>query len=1179
MALFDRSASECNRMKEAGNIEGLLDLLCRADPGQRPSIATALLSMGTPAIKAAAGRLSSGDTTEALAHALASPGIAVLPALLHLVSRIPGEPAVVIADDLARAGNEAFEALMPAMMHENPALRKGAAVVLGSIARKNMDALLALRQMCRDPDRGVRQEAGEALVRTGWEPDDDMEKAYLFFIREKWSDCVRMKKAAVPVLLEAASDPDPNVKIPALRALGKIHDVRAVPVLKKGLADGDGHVRSAAAEAMGELGDGQQVPDLVRALTDPYPQVRMEAAWALDRLGWKPQTDRQQIRYLIAKEQWNTLAQLGRPAIQPLIEVLEEAHSGVRSGAVEALRKIGKPAHEALAAAVQVESRCRQEAARRAISSIKQKNEEDAQRVRRSEDNAETYQREYRESIRARERYDAERIRQGVPPGRPEAAGPSGRPLPPVSPSPEEVRNLQAMIRESERKVREGLAAVERGKQQHATPPPAPSAASGEGPTPEDIRAMESRMQERFDAIEREEWRHRQAAASRESAAGEDAGAAHAEAPETPIDFGPRKGMGMQPEEEEAVPEDPMAALLRALRSKDEGVRAAAIESIRDMGDAGREYLIGALLDENYAVRIAAAEALGEIGSQKGVGPLIQVLRDQYEDVRIAAIISLGMLKNPLSISFIIELFRDEYSGVRFAAADAVAEFGEAALGPLTAALGNGDVLVRITAARSFTRLAHLKSIPTLIEHLGDEVKDVRWGVSQALAEIGVPAVMPLTWVLKKGTQAERLAALDALGTIYDDRASEAILIALQDEDEVVRDKASRVLKKREILNVWREAWLKRVETEEQPQLIGAMQEVDAREFADKGQKEIANLIHALKERNGSSQVAASMRLMMMGRPAVEGLIRALRDEDHDTRVAAAEILGEMREVAVDPLMGALRDTDTFVRTVAARNLGKIGSERSIDALIEALHAERNYKVRAVIAEALGYMGNRRSIDPLIIALRDRDEEVQMAAAHSLGYIGDRKAIEPLIQALNDVDYRVRHVALEALKDPSGVPQDHLVNALKFGEKEFKQGVAEALDMLGWTPRNETEHAYYLIGKGRWGELDRLGRAAIGPVTEAMQDDSVDIRLVAMKAVSRIGGTDAVQPLIAALADPAPAVRMGAERALVEIGGGAIPKLQAAASLDTGKAGVIDRIVAAINERRAAGSGPEGETP
>ena len=44
-------------------------------------------------------------------------------------------------------------------------------------------------------------------------------------------------------------------------------------------------LQSDAAEALGKLGDAQAVPHLIEALMDKDPQVREKAVWALGQLG------------------------------------------------------------------------------------------------------------------------------------------------------------------------------------------------------------------------------------------------------------------------------------------------------------------------------------------------------------------------------------------------------------------------------------------------------------------------------------------------------------------------------------------------------------------------------------------------------------------------------------------------------------------------------------------------------------------------------------------------------------------------------------------------------------------------------------------------------------------------------------------------------------------------------
>jgi HEAT repeat protein len=144
------------------------------------------------------------------------------------------------------------------------------------------------------------------------------------------------------------------------------------------------------------------------------------------------------------------------------------------------------------------------------------------------------------------------------------------------------------------------------------------------------------------------------------------------------------------------------------------------------------------------------------------------------------------------------------------------------------------------------------------------------------------------------------------------------------------------------------------------------------------------------------------------------------------------------------------------------------------------------------------------------------------------------------------VDERVNRVALDALRDPEGNVHDHLLDALTEGEKKYRRGVADALDMLGWEPATPEHHAYYLMAKDRWAELEGVGAAAIGPLEEALRDPDPGIRLEALKAVGRIGGERAIRPLIHALSDPDAMLRSRAERALIDTGAPAAAPLEAA---------------------------------
>jgi len=1143
MALFDRFKSRDGKTHDEREISRLIQALASRNETTAKNAAAELLGIGTPVIPQILKAIEpeTAENRARIAYALASRGIPAIPFLLHLFLQADPEVRDSLAGGaVAGLGKNGVDALNAAIKHDRPSIRQGAAIALRGMGKK---AVPALATALHDRDPKVRQAAAESLASMKCEPESVSDKAICLFIREEWQELLKLKKGAVPVLIDGLGSPDFRIRRESARTLGKIRDPQSVPELMKATNDPVADVRMGAVEALGELRDERARSKVQEMLSDAYPQVRLEAAWALDRYGWRPETYLQQVQYLLAKEQWSELAMIGKPAIQPLIAALQEGHSGVRTGALEALERIGKPAYIALQQASRSNNPALKKSAESALEHLKKKSEQ-GQMQRPATENQDRYAKEYREAMAVRERFEklsrkpsarksspevpqadrnkAEKREVGAAP----PSGPGGQP----QAAPEEY-DLEKLLLENRKAMRAWSEAVEEIKiKSRAAEEAAPESTS---------RALEEFLQvlkeQEGDAEETPE------VVSEEKKAKPDLDEL-LPAPEAK----PLPARKQEPEEETL--EEILKRHLRALQDSHEEVRATAVDALRSIGKPAVDFLILALQDKNYVVRIAAADALGAIGDSRAVDPCIRLLSDGDEDVRIAGARALSKLRDSRAIPHLVALLGDSYHGAWFAAADALAVFKEEALDSLFAVLNDPLAIVRVAAIRALGKIGNTRAIPPLIGMLGDPVAEVRWSAAQALGDFGTPAISPILIVLKNGSIPERLATLDALWKIPDERSTEAIISALDDPAEEVRTKASEVLKKREILDVWRRTWGERMlhaEAPVEPKTV-SVRETDEKAFKDHGRKEVDRLILGLKQKSWKEQLAASTRLVMMGKPAVEGLIKALRDEDPEIQKAAADIIGEMREVAVEPLMDALRDQDKLIRVVAARNLGKIGSTRSIETLIEALHTESESSVRSVVAEALGYMGNKLAVEPLVLALRDRDESVQIAAARSLGYIGSRQAIGPLIQALNDVDSRVRSAALEALKDPDGSAQEHLFDALKSGEKSFKSGVAEALDRLSWQPKNETEKTYYLIAKDRWGEVEYIGAAAFAALAETLDDPSTDIRINAVKAISRIGGTEAVAPLIRALRDDHFVVRMRAERSLAELGEPALEPLSLA---------------------------------
>lgn len=222
-------------------------------------------------------------------------------------------------DALVRIGTPAVGPVAEALRGEGDGAKWELVVTLRRIREGR--AVEPLIQTLKDEDRRVRIEAMEALGEIG-------------------------DVRAVEPLVGALKDAYSTVRMSAADALGRIGDAGAVEPLFQSVWDEDVAVRERAAEALGKMGE-TAVTFLVQALKGENREARQRAVWALEKIGWQPRDDAERAHYLITraselgKKEWDELALIREPAVEPLIYVLGDERVSVRRAAVEALRKIG----------------------------------------------------------------------------------------------------------------------------------------------------------------------------------------------------------------------------------------------------------------------------------------------------------------------------------------------------------------------------------------------------------------------------------------------------------------------------------------------------------------------------------------------------------------------------------------------------------------------------------------------------------------------------------------------------------------------------------------------------------------------------------------------------------------------------------------------------------------------
>lgn len=272
--------------------------------------------------------------------------------------------------------------------------------------------------------------------------------------------------------------------------------------------------------------------------------------------------------------------------------------------------------------------------------------------------------------------------------------------------------------------------------------------------------------------------------------------------------------------------------------------------------------------------------------------------------------------------------------------------------------LRSSNSVERISAIDNLRKMGSkaAPAVPFLVEILGDRGK-IGWAASEALAEIGSPAVESLIKALNDKRSCVRINAVRALSKISDPKVEDNLLKALKDKNAWVRWGASSYL-------------------------------------SDKATaRAIPSLIKALRDEYSMVRQNAISALGKLKDPrAIKPLIAFLKEDD-DILILDLAVQALLQIKAKDP--------------------------NTIEVIIRALKEKRSWVRRGAMA-ALSNINEPRIVDPLIEALRDADFVVCDQATRKLGNMKDPRAIGPLIRALEEAYERDRHVIAAALAAITG---------------------------------------------------------------------------------------------------------------------------------------------------------------
>ena len=190
--------------------------------------------------------------------------------------------------------------------------------------------------------------------------------------------------------------------------------------------------------------------------------------------------------------------------------------------------------------------------------------------------------------------------------------------------------------------------------------------------------------------------------------------------------------------------EEKIIRTLKVLRDDDWGRTQKAAKFLRKFARHLRgtdnpqivRLLCGALYDDNWSVRWAAAEALATLGDRAAIAPLSEVVDDPSWIVQVAVVRALAELGAAGQAGKVSPLLRSSRKAVRESAAEALGEMGDPKVMPALATTlkRDADEFVRFAALNAILQLGAESARPYLELALSDSSVHLRHFAMEQLA-------------------------------------------------------------------------------------------------------------------------------------------------------------------------------------------------------------------------------------------------------------------------------------------------------------------------------------------------------------------------------------------------------------------------------------------------------------
>jgi len=542
-------------------------------------------------------------------------------------------------------------------------------------------------------------------------------------------------------------------------------------------------------------------------------------------------------------------------------------------------------------------------------------------------------------------------------------------------------------------------------------------------------------------------------------------------------------------------------ALLARLVEPDGRVRESVVQALAGIGEAALRGLLRAAQEGGLPARVAALRALGTIGGEKVVVPLVHALSDPEAEVRAQAVQSTIMLGRGVVPKLIVRLRHQPGNEARDAIVDALVGLGEGSVAEAVDMLQGPVPELRETAAVILGRVG-MPAARALRAVLGHPDPDIRMLAVRAVAEIGdasvVPQLMEMVEDTDTGVSSE---SIRALAQLEDPRGASAVVRALGAGSAAVREALDFAI----------------------PRFGGSV----AAALADRLLEDDPAVVQ---------QAAEALRLLPTG--AEEALAARLGSDLPAMRIAAARVMGTLDGFAgIEPLTRALADPDPQVRDEVARALGAIGAP-AVGPVLDGLAA-----ADAMVEDAILATLRAMTVDPvysLMERARDADGAVRLAAVRMAGRLGRPEAVPTLEQRLHDTSLEINQIAdnpaIRALAEGSITRNAELAARVRQSLFSHAPVALPILVQLAARRDGPPDPAYLHVAT-------ELARVAPGVVERMMGDPAEHVRRTAAVVLGNLGDDEALRTLVQNACAPDFVVRRAAMEALIDLGPEALSPL------------------------------------